>query len=198
MALVLLFNIAALAVGFFALTTAMGVRDIKKSVKLKFGRNREHFRYSKEKLAKNFYRMYKYLYLQTSSGARAEDMLKNLYRVIDDSTIKKPFIQMSVIISHSNDVKTGLDYLRHVFKGEDGAMLVSILENVAISGLSNDAFLRLDHMLFQKYLAQLQRETGKIKKRYFFSVVCFVSAASSIIFLPLIDQMMRSANIIFN
>ena len=153
---------------------------------------------SKDKLAKYFYRMYKYLYLQTSSGARAEDMLKNLYRIVGDSTISRSLLQMSVILSQSNDVSIGLDYLRTVFKGEDGLMLIGILENVSVSGLSNDAFLRLDHMLFQKYLAQLQRETKMIKKRYFLSVTCFVIAASSIIFIPLLDQMMRSANIIFN
>lgn len=154
--------------------------------------------HSKDKFAKHFYRMYKYLYLQTSSGARAEEMLKNLYRIVSDSHIRKSLLHMSVVITHSNDVGVGLDYLRKVFKGEDGLMLIGILENISRSGLSNDAFFRLDHMLFQKYLAQLQRETKEIKKRYFLSVTCFVIAASSIIFIPLLDQMMRSANIIFN
>lgn len=155
-------------------------------------------KYSNNKLAKHFYRLYKYLYLQTSSGARAEEMLKNLHRIASDSHLKKSLLHMSVIISQSNDIGIGLDYLRKVFKGEDGVMLIGILENVSICGLTDDAFLRLDHMLFQKYLAQLQRETKAIKNRYFLSVTCFVIAASSIIFIPLLDQMIRSANIIFN
>lgn len=198
MAFVILINYVAVIIFIIACTTFISTNAIKRNFSIRRYKKRKKVRYTKEKLAKNFYRMYKYLYLQTSSGARAEDMLKNLNRVINDHTIKKPLIQMSVIISQSNDVKVGLDYLRQVFKGEDGAMLISILENIAISGLSNDAFLRLDHMLFQKYLAQLQRETSRIKKRYFFAVICFVIAASSVILFPLLDQMMKSANIIFN
>lgn len=189
-----------IAVLFIQLTvsTMLSASSISKSIGSRKFISRKEMKYSKDKLAKHFYRMYKYLYLQTSSGARAEEMLKNLYRIVSDYHLRKSLLQMSVVISHSNDVGVGLDYLRKVFRGEDGLMLIGILENISISGLSNDAFLRLDHMLFQKYLAQLQRETKVIKKRYFLSVTCFVIAASSIIFIPLLDQMMRSANIIFN
>lgn len=198
MSLLIFINLVAGCLIFSVCTARVDTLSIEMSKDLKRYIVRKELKQSKNKLAKHFYRLYKYLYLQTSSGARAEEMLKNLHRIALDSHLKKSLLQMSVIISQSNDIGVGLDYLRKVFKGEDGLMLIGILENVSICGLTDDAFLRLDHMLFQKYLAQLQRETKAIKNRYFLSVTCFVIAASSIIFIPLLDQMMRSANIIFN
>lgn len=148
-------------------------------------------------LAKNFYRMYKYLYLQAASGSRAEDMLRSMHLVVYDKELKKTLLKMSAMISQSNDVHKSLLYLRSQFKNDDGDVLISILESIAISGLSKDAFLRLDHMLFQKYLSQLRKDTQKIKQTYFISVVFFVIAASGVILVPLMDQMLLSANIIF-
>ncbi|HSN65266.1 MAG TPA: hypothetical protein VLS94_01440, partial [Fusibacter sp.] len=149
-------------------------------------------------LTKNFYRLYKYMYLQSASGSRPEELLKTLYRVVSTKKLRKSLLQMSVIISQSNDVQKALKYLRHQFNHEEGLILIGILESIAISGLSKEAFLRLDHMLFQKYLSQMRRDTTRIKRLYFYSVVCFVAAASGVLFLPLIDQMLKSANIIFN
>jgi hypothetical protein len=153
---------------------------------------------SQTALTKNFYRLYKYMYLQSASGSRPEELLKTLYRVVNAKKLRKSLLQMSVIIAQSNDVQKALKYLRYQFNHEEGQILIGILESIAISGLSKDAFLRLDQMLFQKYLSQMRRDTSHIKRLYFYSVVCFVAAASGVLFLPLIDQMLKSANIIFN
>lgn len=156
-----------------------------------------NFQYPQTSLAKNFYRMYKYMYVQTCSGTRAEDILKNLHQIVVDKHLKKILIQMSVIISHNNDTKLGIAYLKTHFSHEEGMILIGILEGSLVSGLSKESFLRLDHMLFQKYLAQMRKDTKKIRKKYFAAVVCFVISASGVIFLPLIDQMFQSAQIIF-
>jgi len=152
---------------------------------------------SQTSLTKNFYRMYKYMYVQSTSGSRPEDILKNLYHVVSDKKMKKSLLQMSVIITQNNDIKQGLTYLKKQFSHDEGMILISILEGALISGMSRDSFLRLDHMLFQKYLSQMRHDTKKIKKKYFFAVVCFVISASGVIFLPLVDQMFKSADIIF-
>lgn len=155
-------------------------------------------RLTQTSLSKNFYRMYKYLYVQSASGSRAEDMLKSMHLVVYDKELKKALLKMSAMISQSNDVHKSLMFLKKKFNSDDGEVLIGILESIAISGLSKDAFLRLDHMLFQKYLSQLRRDTQKIKRIYFLSVLFFVIAASGIILVPLFDQMLLSTNIIFN
>jgi hypothetical protein len=149
-------------------------------------------------LAKNFYRIYKYLYVQTASGARPEDILKSMHQIVDHSTMKKVLIAMSAILAQTNDIEEALNYLKIKFDHEEGEILVGILKSITVSGLSQESFLRLDHMLFQKYLAQLRRDTTQIKRTYFYAIVCFTIAASMIIFIPLLEQMLNSANIIFS
>lgn len=149
-------------------------------------------------LAKNFYRIYKYLYVQTASGARSEDILKSMYQIVDQVTLKKVMISMSAILAQTNDVEEALNYLRIKFNHEEGEILVGILKSITVSGLSQESFLRLDHMLFQKYLAQIRKDTTQIKRTYFYAIVCFTIAAAMIIFIPLLEQMLNSTNIIFN
>lgn len=149
-------------------------------------------------LTKNFYRIYKYLYVQTASGARSEDILKSMHQIVDQSTLKKILISMSAILAQTNDIEEALNYLKIKFDHEEGEILVGILKSITVSGLSQESFLRLDQMLFQKYLAQLRRDTTQIKRTYFYAIVCFTVAASMIIFIPLLEQMLNSANIIFS
>lgn len=149
------------------------------------------------KRSKNYYRLYKYMYLQASSGARAEDMLKQLHRITDEMALKKYLLHMSVMITQSSDVFGAISYLKKQLKDEDGILFIGILETLSMTGLSHDVFIRLDHMLFQKYLSQLRDETRRIKKRYFFAVLCFVIAASGALLMPLMNQMFISANMIF-
>lgn len=148
-------------------------------------------------LVKNFYRIYKYLYVQTCSGSRAEDILKNMYQMVSDKHLKKSLIQMSAVITQSNDTQKAIRHLKKSIKHEDGEILIGILESITLSGLSKESFMRLDQMLFQKYLTQVRRDTAQIRKMYFFAVVCFVVAVSGLLFFPLMDQMFKSANIIF-
>ena len=137
------------------------------------------------------------MYLQASSGARAEDMLKQLHRITDEMALKKYLLHMSVMITQSSDVFGAIGYLKKQLKDEDGILFIGILETLSMTGLSHDVFIRLDHMLFQKYLSQLRDETRRIKKRYFFAVLCFVIAASGALLMPLMNQMFISANMIF-
>ena len=168
---------------------------LKTPIRMRLSKRRT--KQSQTELTKNFYRLYKYMYLQSASGSRPEELLKSLYRVVNAKKLRKSLMQMSVIISQCNDTQKALKYLRQQFNHDEGLILIGILESIAVSGLSNESFLRLDHMLFQKYLSQMRRDTARIKRLYFYSVACFVAAASGVLFLPLIEQMFRSVNIIF-
>lgn len=149
------------------------------------------------KRSKNYYRLYKYMYLQASSGARAEDMLKQLHRITEEVSLKNHLLHMSVMLTQSSDLFSAIGYLKKHIKDEDGVLFIGILETLSATGLSHDVFIRLDHMLFQKYLSQLRDETRRIKKLYFYSVLCFVITASGALLMPLLNQMFVSADMIF-
>lgn len=190
-------NVLAVMIGVWTLIEVRTLQFVKPTFKMK-----KHIRFKRQKagtaLVKNFYRIYKYLYVQTCSGTRAEDILKNMYQMVSDKALRKSLLQMAAIITQSNDVHKAIATFKKSIKHEDGEILVGILESITMTGLSKESFMRLDQMLFQKYLTQVRRDTRQIRKMYFFAVVCFVVAASGLLFFPLIDQMLKSAHIIFS
>lgn len=190
-------NVLAVMMGVWTLIEVRTLQFVKPSFKMK-----KYIHFKRQKagtaLVKNFYRIYKYLYVQTCSGTRAEDILKNMYQMVSDKALRKSLLQMAAIITQSNDVYKAIATFKKSIKHEDGEILVGILESITMTGLSKESFMRLDQMLFQKYLTQVRRDTRQIRKMYFFAVVCFVVAASGLLFFPLIDQMLKSAHIIFS
>ena len=190
-------NTLAVMVGVWTLSEVRNLQLVKPSFKVKKKVLVKRQR-TGTALVKNFYRIYKYLYVQTCSGTRAEDILKNMYQMVSDKALRKSLLQMAAIITQSNDVHKAIATFKKSIKHEDGDILVGILESITMTGLSKESFMRLDQMLFQKYLTQVRRDTRHIRKLYFFSVLCFVVAASGLLFFPLIDQMLKSANIIFS
>ena len=194
---VVVINALAVMVGFWILIEVRNLQFIKPSFKIK-----KKLIIKRQKagtaLVKNFYRIYKYLYVQTCSGTRAEDILKNMYQMVSDKALRKSLLQMAAFIIQSNDVHKAIANFKKSIKHEDGEILVGILESITMTGLTKESFMRLDQMLFQKYLTQVRRDTKQIRKMYFFAVVCFVVAASGLLFFPLMDQMFKSAHIIFN
>ena len=146
----------------------------------------------------SFYKIYKYLQIQLETGARPEEIFKALYRVVDYPPFRATLLQFSVIISQSHDVHQGLNYLKSRLKDQEGKLFISITENLAFSGGEHETFSRLNHLLFQKYLSNIRERTKKIKRLYLYSVILFTLLVSIMLLMPLIDQMLKSAQMIFN
>ncbi|MBF4695465.1 hypothetical protein [Fusibacter ferrireducens] len=146
----------------------------------------------------SFYKIYKYLQIQLETGARAEDIFKSLYRVVAYPKFRKKLFQFSVIISQSHDVQMGLDYLKSELKDQEGKLFINITENLASAGGEQETFSRLNHLLFQKYLSNIRETTKKIKRMYLYSVILFTILVSIMLMMPIIDQMLKSTQMIFN
>lgn len=197
--IIVIINLSTVVILLLYIEAALKLKRIKSPIKTvqPFDKLRRE-KINATLLAKNFYRIYKYLYVQTASGARSEDILKSMHQIVEHSNLKKILISMSAILAQTNDIEEALNYLKIKFNHEEGEILIGILKSITVCGLSQESFLRLDHMLFQKYLSQLRRDTTQIKRTYFYAIVCFTVAASMIIFIPLLEQMLNSANIIFS
>lgn len=152
---------------------------------------------SEKALSKGFYRIYKFIHLQCAVGTRSEDIYKQIYRVAANKAIEKPLLEMAVIVSQSHDVERGIGHLKTYFKHDAGEMFIGILENMQSVKFSNQAFERLDHLLFQKYLAGIRVETQKIKRMYFSVILILTVVTTLMLLIPLIDQMLFSAKQIF-
>lgn len=170
---------------------------------LKVPREREYPSFRRRKkikqaqLSKNFYRIYKYIAIQTSSGAYSEEIYKSLYKIVKEKTLKADLMAFSVVLMQRHDLKFSLEVLKQKFDFPEGKMFVDMLESMSGTGLSENAFRRLDQMLFQKYLSEIRAQTDKVKQIYFISVVLFTAVTVGMLLIPLIDQMMFSAKKIF-
>ena len=146
----------------------------------------------------SFYKIYKYLQIQLETGARSEDIFKSLYRVVAYPKFREKLLQFSVIISQSHDIQRGLTYLKSELKDQEGKLFINITENLALAGGEEETFSRLNHLLFQKYLSNIRENTKKIKRMYLYSVILFTVLVSLMLMMPIIDQMLKATQTIFN
>jgi hypothetical protein len=148
-------------------------------------------------LSKNFYRLYKYITIQITAGSRPEDIYKSLYKIVHAKALKAELLQFSVILTQRHDIKQSLEGLKKRFDFDEGQIFVGILESMSGTGLSADAFMRLDHMLFQKYLSGIRAGTDKVRQLYLAAVVTFTAVTTCMLLFPILHQMFYSAKKIF-
>ncbi len=148
-------------------------------------------------LSKNFYRLYKYITIQITAGTRPEDIYKSLYKIVNAKALKAELLQFSVILTQRHDIKQSLDGLKKRFDFDEGQIFVGILESMSGTGLSADAFMRLDHMLFQKYLSNIRAGTDKVRQLYLAAVITFTAVTTCMLLFPILHQMFYSAKKIF-
>lgn len=155
------------------------------------------FKPNEKALIHNFYKLYKFIHLQLEVGTRKEEIYKALYKVVDAPSLSKTLLQMSVIISQSHDACMGIEYLKSKWKYGEGQLFVSLMESMEQSYLNQQTFSRLDHVMFQKYLANIRSETESIKRQYWLLVATFTFIVTIMLLMPILSQMLYSSKQIF-
>lgn len=145
-----------------------------------------------------YYRLYKYLYVQSISGFRVEESLKSLYRICNHRGMKKVLRTMSAFIASEGDVERSIDYLREQLEENTGALFITVVEGMAHRGMNPQSLQRMDQLLFQKHLISMRDQVKKQKRNYFKAVLCFTVAVGGMIILPMIEQMFASLSYIFS
>ncbi len=146
----------------------------------------------------SFYKIYKYFQIQIETGARPEEILKSLFRIVEYPKFKEKLFHFSAIISQSHDVQQGLDYLKSQITDAEGKIFISITENIVSAGGKQETFSRLNYLMFQKYLSNIREDTKRIKRKYLYAVILFTTMVTMMLLIPLINEMMVSTKMIFN
>ncbi len=189
-----------LLIGLYATTTVLLIhryRGYKKLECFVFGKKKK----TKKKVVKagsvEYYRLYKYMYMQQMVGITPFETLRRLYLITEHATLRSLLYDMSVAITHSNEVETGVAMLKERLRGEDSLLFISIVENSIKTGFAGTSMRQLDELLFQKYLVDIRRRVKKGKRRYFRAAFLFCTAVFLAIMIPVVHQMMRSIDMIF-
>lgn len=146
----------------------------------------------------HYYRIYKNIYMQLIIGIGPSEIMKRLYLMTENKQLRALLMEMSEIVSNSNDIDKGVRLLRSRLADEDSKIFISILENGSKTGFSVNSMKQLDHFFFQKYLIGINKRVKQVKRRYFIASLLFCSAIFIAIFMPVFNQMLLSLKSIFN
>lgn len=145
-----------------------------------------------------YYRIYKSIYMQQSVGISPFEIMKRLYMMTEHKGFQRVLREMAELISNSNSIEKGIAFLKWSLVDEDSILFLNVLENSARAGFSAHAMRQMDHLFFQKYLIDIKRQVKRTKRRYFQAALLFCSAVFLAIFMPVVDQMLRSLGSIFS
>lgn len=146
----------------------------------------------------DFYRVYKYMYMQLKAGITPFETMRRLYLSTENDGLSRVLYEMSIAITHSSELEKGVKVLKEQLVGDDAALFISILEGCIESGFAVEPIKQLDGMLFQKHLIDIKKRVKKVKRRYLLAAVFTCSSIFIAVFLPMIDQMLGSLATIFS
>lgn len=144
-----------------------------------------------------FYRVYKYMYMQLKAGITPFETMRRLYLSTENIEFGMILREMSTAITHSSELEKGIDVLKQHLVGDDAALFISILEGCMESGFSVSSIKQLDGMLFQKHLIDIKKRVKQVKRRYLLAAMFTCSSIFIAVILPMVDQMLGSLGTIF-
>jgi len=147
--------------------------------------------------SRNFYKIFKYIFTQLDSGALLHQTFKTVYHVVDDPSIKKRLMKFSVMLSQEHQISDAMAYLNNSFKSDEGRIFNGVMQNIEHNSMTSKGLVNVDQMLFQKYLSSIRAETKKIERQYILLIVVFTFQVMILLMLPLLSQMVESAQDIF-
>jgi hypothetical protein len=147
--------------------------------------------------SRNFYKIFKYIFTQLDSGALLHQTYKTVYHVVDEPSIKNRLLKFSVMLSQEHQIEEAMAYLNKSFRSDEGRIFNSVMQNIEHNSMTSNGLINVDQMLFQKYLSSIRAETKKIERQYIFLIVIFTFQVMLFLMLPLLSQMVESAQNIF-
>jgi hypothetical protein len=101
------------------------------------------------------------------------------------------------MLSQEHQIEEAMAYLNKSFRSDEGRIFNSVMQNIEHNSMTSNGLINVDQMLFQKYLSSIRAETKKIERQYIFLIVIFTFQVMLFLMLPLLSQMVESAQNIF-
>lgn len=152
----------------------------------------------KEVFSRNAHKIFKFMLNQVSAGVRMSDALMKLYIVVNDKHLKECLIDLSAYYSQTSDLNTSLNILRRDYKGSEVDAFCVAVEHGIFMGSNYNTLKNLEELLFSKYIYQIKHETKLKKKRSLLSGIFLCSSIVLMIIVPIIIDMFRALEAVFN
>jgi uncharacterized protein YegL len=156
----------------------------------------------REKKRKNIigyygYKIFKFLMNQTSSGIKVSDALQALYRIVKDKELRKQLIKVSACYGQTANLHESLNHLKLKYKGVEVDTLCVAIEQGIDTGTNYETLVKMEGLLFKKYLFQIKQDTVLRKKRGVLAALYLCIIVVLMVGIPILMDMVSAFNKIF-
>lgn len=143
------------------------------------------------------YKIFKFLINQTSSGIKVSDALQDLYQIVDDEELRQHLIDVSACYGHTADLHQALDVLKVHYKGVEVQTLCVAIQQGIDTGCNYETLIKMEGLLFKKYIYQIQKDTILRKKRGVLATLYLCIIVVLMVAVPIVLDMLTAFDKIF-
>lgn len=143
------------------------------------------------------YKIFKFLMNQTSSGIKVSDALQGLYQIVDDKELRRNLIEVSACFGHTADLHQALNLLKSNYNGIEVQTLCVAIEQGIDTGSNYETLIKMEGLLFKKYIYQIQKDTVLRKKRGVLATLYLCIVVVLLVAVPVVMDMLTAFNKIF-
>lgn len=143
------------------------------------------------------YKIFKFLMNQTSSGIKISDALQGLYQIVDDNDLRRYLIDVSACFRQTADLHQSLEILKTHYKGIEVQTLCVAIEQGIDTGCNYETLVKMEGLLFKKYIYQIQKDTTLRKKRGVLATLYLCIIVVLMVAVPILIDMLSAFNKIF-
>lgn len=143
---------------------------------------------------KNGYRIYKYLYNQTSSGVRVTDAIKNMYQIVNEKSLKDSLMRFAARYIQTMNIDYALEILREEYSCFEMESFCGAIKQGVETGNNDDLLKKQEQTMFNKYFMSIQKSTDLYKWKCTFIVLIQCLILILMVGIPLIMDLERALN----
>ena len=143
------------------------------------------------------YKIFKFLMNQTSSGIKISDALQGLYRIVKDKDLRKHLIGVSACYGQTANLHESLNHLKLSYKGVEVDTLCVAIEQGIDTGTNYETLVKMEALLFKKYLYQIKQDSVLRKKRGLLAALYLCIIVVLMVGIPILMDMVSAFNKIF-
>lgn len=143
------------------------------------------------------YKIFKFLMNQTSSGIKVSDALQGLYRIVKDKDLRRHLIEVSACYGQTANLHESLNHLKFTYKGVEVDTLCVAIEQGIDTGSNYETLVKMEGLLFKKYLYQIKQDSVLRKKRGLLAALYLCIIVVLMVGIPILMDMVSAFNKIF-
>lgn len=143
------------------------------------------------------YKIFKFLLNQLSADILVTTAVRSLYHVVDEPFLRKTLIDFSATYSQTSQVYQALQVIKDRYKGIEVDTLCIAIEQGINTGANEETLVKMEELLFKKYIYQIKRDTVLRKKRGILSVLFLCTIIVLMIAIPVVMDIQSAFHQIF-